>query len=125
MKLMAFLAFLPQYFIWHYSTALVDFARTASNFFWCIWHYFSIEILARSFFVPWKRLNEAQNGFIARVIVGISMRAIGILARLAVFAAASVSFVLLSIVSVFAFVLWLILPLIVVLLFIVGIRSLL
>jgi len=125
MNKMSFLSFLLQYFVWHYGMALLDFLRVASNFYWCIWNYFSIELLARSFFVPWKRLNEAHSGFLARAIVILVMRLIGILARLSVFAAATISFILLTISSVIAFVLWIVLPFVVVLLVIVGIRSLL
>lgn len=123
MNKMSFLSFLPQYFVWHYGTALADFLRVVSNFYWCIWNYFSIELLARSFFVPWKRLNEAHSGFLARAIVVLIMRIIGILARLSVFAAAAISFILLAVASVIAFFIWIVFPLAVVLLAIAGIRS--
>ena len=121
---MNLVVFLPQYFVWHYTVALADFARAVSNFFWFLWNFFSIELLARSFFVPWKRLGEAQGSFIARAIVGTAMRAIGVIARLALFALFALSFVIAFFLSVLALVVWLALPLIIIFLLFIGIRSL-
>ena len=117
-------AFFPQYFVWHYTVALMDFARAVSNFFWFLWNFFSVELLARSFFVPWKRLGEAQGSLIGRAIVGTAMRAIGIIARLALFALAALSFAVALAAAFFAFVLWLTLPFIIIFLLFIGIRSL-
>ena len=121
---MNLVVFLPQYFLWHYTVALADFARTVSNFFWFLWNFFSIELLARSFFVPWKRLGETQGSFVGRAIVSAAMRAIGTLARLAVFALAALSFAGALAASLFAFVLWLALPIVIVFLLFIGVRSL-
>src|SRR3989344_1701413 len=121
---MNLVVFLPQYFVWHYTVALMDFARAVSNFFWFLWNLFSIELLARSFFVPWKRLGDTQGYFIGRVIVGAAMRAIGITMRLALFALAALSFSVVLAAVFFAFVLWLTLPFIIIFLFFIGIRSL-
>lgn len=121
---MNLIAFFPQYFVWHYTVALMDFARTVSNFFWFLWNFFSIELLARSFFVPWKRLGEEQGSFVGRAIVGAAMRAIGIIARLALFALAALSFVVTFFALIFALALWLVLPLVIAFLLFIGIRSL-
>lgn len=120
---MTSLTFIPRYFLWHYSVALVDFARAVSNVLWCTAHFFSLELLARSFFVPWRRLGETQGGFFGRFIVNGMMRVVGVLARLGVFALAAVSLVLLFGATLVGFVFWLVLPFVVVLLLAVGIRS--
>ncbi|MDP3661659.1 MAG: hypothetical protein Q8R17_02320 [bacterium] len=121
---MNLLTFLPQYVLWHYSTALVDLARAVSNFFWFLWNFFSIELLARSFFVPWKRLGEAQGSLVGRAIVGIAMRGIGVVARLALFAVALFAFIAAFFAALTAFFLWFTLPFVIVFLIVIGVRSL-
>lgn len=121
---MNFVTFLPQYVLWHYSVALVDLARAVSNFFWFLWNFFSIELLARSFFVPWKRLGEAQGSFIGRAIVGVAMHAIGIVARLALFALAAFAFATAFFAALVTFLLWLALPFVIAFLIFIGARSL-
>ncbi|TSC85177.1 MAG: hypothetical protein G01um101417_44 [Parcubacteria group bacterium Gr01-1014_17] len=121
---MNFVVFLPQYILWHYSAALVDLARAVSNLFWFLWHFFSIELLARSFFVPWKRLGEAQGSFVGRMIVGAAMRAIGIVARLALFALAAFAFAAAFLAALVVLLLWLVLPFVIVFLIIIGVRAL-
>lgn len=121
---MNFFTFLPQYVLWHYSVALVDLARAVSNGFWFLWNFFSIELLARSFFVPWKRLGEAQGSFIGRAVVGAAMRAIGIVARLALWALAAFAFVVAALASLSALLLWLALPFAIAFLLFIGARSL-
>lgn len=116
--------FLPHYFLWHYGIALVDLARAVSNGFWFLWNFFSIELLARSFFVPWKRLGEAQGSFIGRAIVGAAMRAIGVTARLALGALAVFAFVVAALASLCALLLWLALPFAIAFLLFIGGRSL-
>lgn len=121
---MGLFTFLPQYVLWHYSVALVDLARVVSNGFWFLWNFFSIELLARSFFVPWKRLGESQGSFVGRVIVGSAMRAIGVIARLALFALAVFAFALAVLASLGALFLWLTMPFTIAFLLFIGVRSL-
>ncbi len=121
---MSFLSFFPHYLFWHYSVALIDLARAVSNIFWFLWHFFSIELLARSFFVPWKRLGEAQGSFVGRAIVGAAMRAVGIAARLGLFALAALSFACASLAAVAALAAWLALPFIIAFLLFIGVRAL-
>ncbi len=121
----SFVTFLPQYILWHYSTALVDFARAAFNYFWFLWNFFSIELLARSFFVPWKRLGETQGNFATRAIVGVAMRAIGVTARFGLFALAAFSFAAALLAAFALLALWLALPFVVVFLLFIGVRSVL
>lgn len=121
---MTFFSFLPHYFLWHYGVALVDLARTVSNGFWFLWNFFSIELLARSFFVPWKRLGETQGSFVGRAIVGAAMRAIGVVARLVLFALAAFAFGVAALASFGTLLLWLALPFAIVFLLFIGARSL-
>lgn len=121
---MSVLTFFPRYLLWHYTTALLDGARAASNLFWFLAHFFSLELILKTFFVPWKRLGESQGSLIGRLIVNGMMRIIGIAMRLLVFVCAAVLFVVLTAAVLVAFVLWIALPVILIVLLVVGIRAL-
>lgn len=122
---MDFIAFLPRYLIWHYSVALLDFARAATNLFWFLAHFFSLELIFKTFFVPWKRLGESQGAWVGRIVVNSAMRVIGVCMRLLLLACAAVSFALLTCAVIIAFALWLALPFVIIILLAVGIRALL
>lgn len=122
---MPFILFLPRYLLWHYSIALLDFARATSNLFWFLAHFFSLELILKTFFVPWKRLGEAQGMWVGRFVVNSAMRVIGVGMRLLLLVCAAGSFVLLACLIIIAFALWLALPFVIIILFMVGIRALL
>lgn len=121
---MGFITFLPRYLLWHYSVALLDFARAASNLFWFLAHFFSLELILKTFFVPWKRLGEAQGAWVGRIVVNSAMRVIGVCMRLLLLVCAALSFVLLACAVVVALALWLALPFVIVILLVVGVRAL-
>ena len=75
------------YLTWHYSTAYRDFLRAWINYLWFVAHFFSLEILLRTFFTPFKRISEKNNagldiGAILEVFaVNLLMRLVGMLVR--------------------------------------------
>jgi len=81
-------------------------------------------LLVRTFFVPWRRLSETQGGFLARGVVGVVTRVVGVGARVAVFICAVVSYVGAAVLLVAIGVLWLFAPFLVILFLIIGIRTL-
>jgi len=85
---MSYLFIVPNYISWHYSQALKDITRVWTNFLWFFFNFFSIGLLAKTFFAPWKRITEGRNreGFhmedIAEVLVtNTVMRLIGAMMR--------------------------------------------
>lgn len=109
--------FLPfNYLAWHYSLALADFLAIWENFFWFFYHFFSLPVLFRTLFAPWKRLGESyKQGFdpgaiISTLIVNGLMRLVGLGARLFVIIAGLLAQVIVFLIGVAGLILWLASP---------------
>lgn len=123
--------FFEYYFIWHYGRAIKEIYGIGRNFLWFLWHFFSIEVIAKTFFSPWRRMNEQyMRGFnleavLSSFIVNSLMRIVGVIIR-AITLLIALFGLLTAILLFFVFLfLWLILPFIVVLLVYQGIHELL
>ena len=113
--------------MWHYTFALKNIFGISTNFIWATFHFFSLSLLARSFFAPWERLNEAYRkgmgigDFFGTLFINLLMRLIGAFLRgLVIFGGMILAF-LLILSSVMIYILWLALPLLVVYFLITGI----
>ncbi|MDD5357413.1 MAG: hypothetical protein PHS53_04675 [Candidatus Pacebacteria bacterium] len=79
--------FFEHYFTWHYSRALNAIVGIAHNFIWFLYHFFSVPILLKTFFSPWRRLNEEYRGgfnveaIFSSFVVNTMMRIVGVLIR--------------------------------------------
>ncbi|MEK7621656.1 MAG: hypothetical protein AAB415_00590 [Patescibacteria group bacterium] len=77
-----------RYFAWHYTTGLADCLRLVANFLWFGYHFFSVPVITRTLFSPWRRLGESyRKGFdperiLETLIVNILMRLFGFLIRI-------------------------------------------
>ena len=84
---MKFFALLGRYLAWHYTTGLLDCLRLSANFLWFVYHFFSVPVLARTLFFPWRRLGEAYRGgfdperLLETFIVNLFMRICGFVVR--------------------------------------------
>lgn len=119
--------FLREYFRWHYGKALRDILTLGKNFLWFFWHFFSVPLLSRTLFSPFRRLSEQyKKGFdpgailesfivnsISRV-TGFFLRSVVILMGLA-----AESVITLALAPVFL--LWVLLPFGIVILFASGV----
>lgn len=82
-----FLAFLGRYFVWHYTTGLLDCLRLLADFLWFVYHFFSVPVIVRTLFTPWHRLGESyRRGFdpgrvLETFIVNTLMRIFGFVVR--------------------------------------------
>lgn len=106
-----------RYIGWHYSRALIEFWQNVKTLFWFAGHFFSIEILLKTFFQPWKRLNEEKGSaaggledWFGRFVINTLMRFIGIVCRSSILFMAVISFLILAVSSVGLFLVWLALP---------------
>lgn len=76
---------LAAYIGWHYSAALAEWTRIARDIAWFISNYFSIALLFRTLFMPFRRLDATENsGFFDWFITSTLMRVVGILVRIPV-----------------------------------------
>jgi hypothetical protein len=113
---MELVAFMPYYAVWHYTGAIADILRIWRNYLWFFYHFFSIPVLLKTLFSPWRRLQEEYKGgfdiesFFSTIIVNIMMRFVGALVRL-VFIIAGIAILTIVFLAGLAFlVFWMVLP---------------
>ena len=115
-----------QYFAWHYSVAFVDLWRVFTNFLWFIYTLFSISFLLETFFDPFQRIQESHhsgedvNDFFAAIVVNILMRIVGMVMRFFIILMGLVALLFALLLGICTFVLWPLLPFVVVGMFALG-----
>ncbi len=129
---MNLITLLSSYSLWHYTTALSDIFRIWGNFLWFVYNFFSIPLLLKTFFSPWRRLREEKKQaglhpgeFFGNLIVNVLMRIIGIFVRLITIVVGLCILFLVFLSGIAAFVLWLATPLLLPILIIIGLKMLL
>lgn len=125
---MRFLAIIVNYIIWHYTRAILEFSHIYKNILSFVFNFFSISILVQSYFAPWRRMGEDYTknflddpeDALAVFVVNIIMRIVGIAMRTVIIV---FGFLLFSLVALFYPILliaWLIIPLILIVLVMLG-----
>jgi len=128
---MAYAGLFLSYFKWHYSLALRDFFSVGSSIVWFLYNFFSIPLLTRTLFSPWKKLQERRKrgfdieDFFAVLLVNLLMRIVGAIVRLATIILGFLAILGFVSVALVMFTVWLLMPLIVVSLIGTGIGFLL
>ena len=123
---MQWLLILPGYFLWHYTLAFRDMWHLRMNAFWAINRIFSIPLLLRTLFSPWKRILETEGkkfdleDWAERKVVNLMSRFVGAMMRIPVIAMGLVSFVATFLLGVCFYVFWVMVPLIIPVLFLGG-----
>jgi len=119
------------YFKWHYSRAILEFTQVYKTLLKFVYNFFSIPILIKTFFSPWRRLGEAYpkdkmdfENMASTFVINSLMRLVGIFMRslLILIGAGFLLFMLLF--YPFLVLVWLLLPLLSLFLFIMGLVSL-
>ncbi len=111
------------YFMWHYGRALADMRRVWENILWFLFNFFSIGLLARTLFKPWRRLGEPRTGvkgieaFFSRMVIGAAMRILGFFLRAVIIVTGVIVLALAALWGFAFFILWILLPLILAFLF--------
>ncbi|MCR4311075.1 MAG: hypothetical protein NUV54_00685 [Candidatus Taylorbacteria bacterium] len=114
------------YIVWHYTRAWSDMRRVASNYLWFTSNFFSIDLLLRTLFSPWKRLSISggrgkEDSLFGALIINTLMRFVGFGIRLFTIAVGAVALCIVFAIAVVSAVVWLLLPAIIVVLFFAGI----
>lgn len=117
-----------QYLQWHYSRAFAEMFRIIGRAYWFVWHFFSVGILLRSFFEPWKRLGEEKGEkfvfeqWLQATVINTLMRLIGMTLRTMILLFAVAVFAFTTLVVALFVSLWCVLPFVILALFVRGIQ---
>jgi len=116
-----------RYLIWHYVSGTGMAVRFWKEIFWFIEYFFSLRLLLRSLFSPWRALSEEKrfggmdlSEYFSVVFVNIMMRIVGVVVRLFVIVAGFLSLAGASLLAAFSIILWIFLPVLLVALPILG-----
>jgi hypothetical protein len=121
---MSAIMIVPQYIRWHYSRAIADYWRLTATLLWFFFYFFSIGLLLRTLFAPWRRLDEDGGIWFERVIVNTLMRGVGAIMRTIVILFGLIVLIGTGFLSLLFFIIWLLLPLFVLALLVQGIATL-
>jgi len=124
---MRFLAVVVHYLIWHYTRALVEFSHIYKNIIAFVYNFFSVPILIRSYFAPWRRMGEAYPKNVLNfaelgsvLAVNLIMRLVGVVMRTVMIIVGLVVTVVAIIFYPVLLILWLLLPFIITVLILLG-----
>ena len=127
---MNWLTFVPLYFQWHYTKGTKDLVAVWSNFLWFEFHFFSVPVMLKTLFVPFRRLGETYPKFIdfeeffSALLVNTLMRIVGAVLRLCIIVVGLLTWVILFGLGIAVFAAWLLLPALLVVMFINGLSHL-
>jgi hypothetical protein len=110
------MSFIFSYLSWHYSKALKNIWGISLNFLWVTYRFFSMSLLFRTFFSPWRRLDDSYGKkfdagqFFGTFVVNTLMRLVGMCVRFVMIFIGFISLVLVLIAEIAFLVVWLTLP---------------
>jgi|GEM_PF-477938 hypothetical protein len=122
---------IPHYIAWHYSLGLRGILHHWKTFTWFFWNFFAIPLQFQTLFLPFERLQETSKGkglnveaYFSALATTTIMRGVGFLLRISVIAVGGIAIIALAIVALFTLFLWLIMPLVLSAMLVVGVSAL-
>lgn len=112
--------------LWYYTRAFRDLLAVGLNFLWFITHYFSIPLLLKTLFSPWKRMTDTYHrtgleDMLTTLVMNIMTRIFGAIIRLC-FILFGLAVLLLSIICLFlVLALWVCMPVVLVAVILQGV----
>lgn len=120
------MTFITSYISWHYGAALPAIVKNWKNSILFVLHFFSVLLLFRTLFSPWRRLTEKYKGgldfenIVGFIVVNTIMRIVGFIVRVVVIFVSLIVLAVVIVGGIFFFVAWILAPLVLPLLFSVG-----
>jgi hypothetical protein len=114
---------LGSYAKWHYGRAVRELVNISHNIIRFLSHFFSLKLLLKTLFSPWRRLQESYKGgldvsnFLSSFIVNSLMRLVGFIFRSVILGIGVIALTITFLLSVSAFVIWIFFPLLLLALF--------
>ncbi|HEY4479332.1 MAG TPA: hypothetical protein VI981_03180 [Candidatus Paceibacterota bacterium] len=115
------------YMYWHYVLAWKSIWAIWKNIAWFLTHFFSLRLLTRTFFTPWKRMQEERKrgfsaaDFFSSILVNTILRLVGMAARAAVLLVGLVALIVHAVIGIVVFAAWLFVPFVLLAGFIKGV----
>lgn len=109
---------IPHYILWHYTLGLRSAAVFGGNLLRFLFNFFSVVLLLKTLFTPWRRLGEGYakglrpGAWFETLIVNTLMRLIGAIIRLSLIVAGLATLVVGVVLAVVILIVWLLLPII-------------
>jgi hypothetical protein len=119
------LVLIKDYAHWHYFKALALMSHIFRNLLWFHWNFFSISALAKTLFVPLKRITKRRRSFsledvLGTIVVNLISRLIGAFLRIIIVILGLVSIVVSSFFFVLVYLFWFVLPVMLLVTFFYG-----
>jgi|SRR3989344_5212180 len=114
------------YFVWHYGRGIRDVLSAWKNILWFVQNYFSIPLLVRSLFAPWKALSDSRGNsfnaaiFLQTLVVNTIMRAVGFCVRILIILCGGAIFLSVLLLIPIILLFWVLVPALTLGLFIIG-----
>ena len=108
--------YFPAYVIWHYTAGLWAAFRVCVNFLRFTFNFFSIPLLFKTLFSPWRRLGEEYSSglhpseWLTSFTVNTLMRVVGAVIRLALIIFGLIALAVVSVGSVVVMLAWILWP---------------
>ena len=123
------LRLIPEYIAWHYTRGFVEIYNIDKRLFSSTKNSFSFSLILKTFASPWKRMGEEYKksdpgSWATTLIFNLLMRMLGMVMRTAILVMGVFACVLVCLVGIIVLLVWLLLPLSVVALFMIGLKDL-
>jgi len=121
---------LGMFFVWYYKDAPRGIAGVWRNFILFVLNYFSIGLLLKTIFSPWKRIRESRErgfdlmNFFSVLTLNLFSRTIGFLVRSVVIVFGIIVEIIVLVCGLAVLILWFILPFFLIFAIFEGIRLL-
>lgn len=86
---MSSVAFVVDFSLWYYSRAFYGIVSVWMNLMWFVTHFFSIPLLLKTLFAPWKRMTDSSHhagleDLLATIVMNIMTRIFGAIIRMCI-----------------------------------------
>jgi hypothetical protein len=119
------------YIKWHYGRGFRELMGLSSNFLRFILHFFSLGLLFKTLFHPWRRMSENYSSGLdieaafSSLVVNMIMRSVGFVSRAGIIIVGLLFLFAFTIIAAFAMALWLVLPVVLIILIIIAVSLIL
>lgn len=113
--------YLPTYVIWHYTAGLKAALGLALNFIRFTANFFSLQLLLKTLFSPWRRLGEHYvsglhpSEWLSTFLVNTLMRIVGAIIRLILIIVGLIMIIITAVFGLLVMIVWVLWPVLIIL----------